>query len=99
MSSNLSPLCGAAINQLALHQDQVAPTPELEAEFGQSPDFAEPQSFMKTDGIDIVGVERAHHDVFAMLHGAADQHVHQAASNACPPLCLGDVDRMFDGEA
>ncbi len=66
-----------------MHEDQIQPATELEADFVYPGHFDEAVSFVEADGAAILAVDGADHDVQARRGGPFDERLEQRAADAC----------------
>ena len=88
-----------AVSEPPLHEDEVEPAAELEADFLQVAGLLETEALVHPDRAAVVGVDPRHHHVLAERAAAGDQHVHQRRADAVAAAAVGHVHGVLDGEA
>src|ERR1700733_7135580 len=73
------------ISNEPLHELQVEPAPELEADLMEVPDYFKSQAFVKRDGRHIFGIDTRDHDMLAAAGRRIQQCEHQRPPDAPPP--------------
>ena len=82
--------------QFPLHEDEVEPAAELEADLGHARGLDEAVPGVEMDGDVVLAGDAGDHDVLADGARPLDQRDEEGRGGALSPRRLGDVDRVLD---